>query len=254
MKKRIAAIIQARMNSSRLPQKVLKDLQGKPLLYRLKEQLIWSKSLDEIIIATSTDQKDAPIYLFYQENNISCFRGDLDNVLKRYIDCAIEFNVDIILRITADNPLMDPESIDNMVKIFYEIPDIDYTNNAHKKGLVHGAGCELVTRGALEKSLKMIEKYDDDQKWYYYEHVTIFIRKHPTFFNTIKYEAPSELSRNDLFFSVDYPEDLEVVNIIFKNLYKEGKYIQPKEIFNFLDEHPEIVKVNSHLHDSLPEW
>jgi spore coat polysaccharide biosynthesis protein SpsF len=254
MKKRIAAIIQARMNSSRLPQKVLKDLQGKPLLYRLKEQLIWSKSLDEIIIATSTDQKDAPIYLFCQENNISCFRGDLDNVLKRYIDCAIEFNVDIILRITADNPLMDPESIDNMVKIFYEIPDIDYINNAHKKGLVHGAGCELVTRGALEKSLKMIEKYDNNKRWNYYEHVTIFIRKHPTYFNTIKYEAPIELSRNDLFFSVDYPEDLEVVNIIFKNLYKEGKYIQPKEIVNFLDEHPKIVKINSHLHDSLPEW
>jgi len=253
MKKRTAAIIQARMNSSRLPQKVLKDIQGKPLLFRLKEQLIWSKSLDDIIIATSVDQRDTPIYLFCQNYNISCFRGDLDNVLKRYIDCAVEFNVDIILRITADNPLMDPESIDNMVRIFYEKPDIDYINNAHKRGLVHGAGCELVTREALEKSLKMIERYDD-KRWYYYEHVTIFIRKHPTFFNTIKYEAPTELSRNDLFFSIDYPEDLKVVNIIFKNLFKKGEYIHPKEIVNFLDKHPEIVKINSRLHHSLPEW
>jgi len=254
MKKRTSAIIQARMNSSRLPQKVLKDIQGKPLLLRLKEQLIWSELLDDIVIATSTDKMDIPIYLFCQENKISCFRGDLNNVLKRYIDCAIKFNIDIILRITADNPLMDPESIDNMVKLFCEKPDIDYINNAHKRGLVHGAGCELVTRGALEKSLRLIEEHNDDQRGYYYEHVTIFIRKHPTLFNIIKYEAPAELSRNDLFFSIDYPEDLEVVNIIVKNLYKEGKYIKPKEIVDFLDDHPEIVKINSHLHQALPDW
>lgn len=254
MKKRIAVIIQARMNSDRLPKKVLKNIQGKPLLFRLIEQLFWSKSLDDIVVATSTNKIDSPICLLCQENNISYFRGNLDNVLKRYVDCAIKFNIDIIIRVTADNPLMDPESIDKMIKIFYKNPDIDYINNIYKNGVVHGAGCELVTREALEKSLKMTEKYDNKKRLNYCEHVTVFIRKHPAIFNVIKYKAPIELSRNDLFFTVDYPEDLKVVNLIFKYLYKKDEYIHPIEIIDFLDEHPEIVKLNSHLHNSLLEW
>jgi len=150
--------------------------------------------------------------------------------------------------------LLAIESIDKMVRIFYKNPDIDYINNIYKNGVVHGAGCELVTREALEKSLKMTEKYDNKKRLNYCEHVTVFIRKHPTIFNIIKYKAPIELSRNDLFFTVDYPEDLKVVNLIFKYLYKKDEYIHPIEIIVFLDEHPEIAKLNSHLHNSLPEW
>ncbi len=254
MKKQIMAIIQARMNSKRLPGKVIKSIQGKPLLFRLKEQLTWSELIDDIVIATSNNSSDEPVDKFCKENNIFCYRGDLDNVLKRFIDCANEFNIDTIIRVNADNPLIDPESIDNMIELFNKFPKTDYINNVHKKGLVMGAGCELVTTEALKKSFAMIERSPYIERQYYFEHVTVFIRKHTDFFNTIKYEPPVELSRNDIFFSVDYPEDLEVVKIIFKNLYREGKYIKPEEIISFLDQNPKIAKINSHLHDSLPDW
>lgn len=254
MNAKTAAIIQARMSSKRLSNKVLKNIQGRPLLLRLVEQLSHSKLLDDIIIATSRDKSDVPICSFCRENEISYFRGSLDNVLKRYSDCAATFNVDIIVRVTADNPLIDPTTIDQLIEIFHKTSDIDYINNIHKNGLVHGAGCELVTKKALDKCLKILDKYEDKDKSLYLEHVTIFIRKHHKFFNIINYIPPTELSRNDLFFTVDYPEDIEVVNLIFKHLYRKHKFIAPKEVIDFLDKHPEIVKLNAHLHNPLPEW
>ncbi len=254
MKGKTAAIIQARMGSNRLPGKVLKPLLGKPLLYRLIEQLRCSKLLDEIIVATSDQAADEPIRELCDDCAIKCFGGSADNVLKRYVDCVGEFGVDIIVRVTADNPLIDPEQIDGMIEAYRKDPRLDYINNIHRNGAVHGAGCELVTAGALKKALRLTDEEGADDKSFYREHVTIFIRRYCESFNILKYKPDEKLVRNDLSFTVDYPEDYSIVESIYRELYKEGTFIPAGEIVNFLDRHPEIAALNAHLHQPLPDW
>lgn len=253
MEAKIGAIIQARMESSRLPGKVLKPLLGKPLLYRLIEQLKYSRLLGEIIVATSDQAIDGPIFALGKKYRIKCFRGSADNVLKRYVSCAREFDLDIIIRITADNPLTDPRVVDDVIETRQSHPRLEYINGIHGGGVVHGAGCELVTRPALEKALKSANKSKANQD-FYFEHVTTYIRKHGERFNVLKYKPDRALVRNDLFFTVDYPEDYEVMKAIYQGLYQEDKFISAGEVIGFLDRHPDIAALNAHLHEPLPDW
>ena len=114
----IVAIIQARMGSTRLPGKVLKEVTGKQLLMYQIERVKTSKLLDKIIVATSALPKDDVIADFCERNNIACFRGSENDVLSRYYECAKEFQADIIVRLTADCPLSDPKVVDNSIRLF----------------------------------------------------------------------------------------------------------------------------------------
>ena len=107
----ILAVIQAKMNSSRLSGKVMLPLLGKPVIYRIYERLNFSKKLDEICISTSTDPLDDPIAKYAKENGIKCFRGSNRNVVDRHLSAAKLFNADVIVRITADCPIIDPTNI-----------------------------------------------------------------------------------------------------------------------------------------------
>lgn len=248
----IGAIIQARQNSTRFPGKVLKKLHGYPLILRLVEQVSYSNYLDEIIVATSRKESDNALSKACQNNGIQCFRGSLKNVIKRYISAARYFGIEVIIRITGDNPLTDPGLIDDIISIFLNDTDLDYINNVHRNGSVHGSGCELVKLSSLVKSYEMIKSEPKNED--YFEHVTLFIRKHTESFKTRKFFPSGNLKRENISYSVDYPEDLKLARIIFQYLYSKGKPIKTSDVLNLLDRKPELLKLNNSLHQKLPKY
>ena len=128
MKKKIYAIIQARMSSSRLPGKVLKKIKQKPMLHYVIKQVKASKMVDEIIIVTTTEKEDKPIVDFCLKNKIKCFRGSKLDLLDRYYNCAKKYNCDPIVRVTSDCPIVDPEVIDLTISEFLK-KKYDYISN-----------------------------------------------------------------------------------------------------------------------------
>jgi spore coat polysaccharide biosynthesis protein SpsF len=246
------AIIQARHNSSRLPGKMSKDLNGKPLIARVVEQISYSEYLDKVIVATSDEESDDILADLCETYGINCYRGSLNNVLKRFIDTAEHFNIDVIIRVTGDNPLTDPVLIDSVISEYKNDPKLDYINNVHRSGSVHGSGSELVTLPALKKVYSEVSniKYKND----FLEHVTFYIRKNADQFNTMKFYPDEQLSRPEISYSVDYPEDFDLVEILYKNLYHSKRPFKTKEVLNFLDQNPLLLEINSSLHDELPDY
>jgi len=246
------AIIQARQNSTRLPGKMSKDLHGKPLIARVVEQVSFSKLLNHVVVATSEDESDNVLADLCETYSFNCYRGSLGNVLKRFIDAAEEYDIDVILRITGDNPLTDPDLIDSVISEYNSDTTLDYINNVHRRGSVHGSGCELVSTNALKRAYT--EAIDSDKRDEFLEHVTLYIRKNRDRFNTKMYYPEKKLSRPEISYSVDYPADFKLVEKIYESLYRDKKPISTRDILDFLDRNPELLELNSSLHDELPEY
>lgn len=249
---RVGAIIQARSTSTRLPGKVLADIHGRPMIVRLVEQISHSRRLDDIVVATSTDPSDDTLADVCRSYDVPCMRGSLPNVLKRYIDVADARGVDVIVRITGDNPFADPFLIDEMVALYKKNPRLDHINNAHREGSVMGSGAELVTRIALKIAMEHAMRQEDPSP--YLEHVTFYIRKNTGLFRTKKFHAEKKLCRTDISYSVDHPEDLALVREIFAGLYKPGEPFRTSEILDFIDKNPNLRDMNRHLHNGLPDY
>jgi spore coat polysaccharide biosynthesis protein SpsF len=246
------AIIQARHNSSRLPGKMSKDLHGKPLIARVVEQISYSECLDNVIVATSDEESDDVLANLCESLGINYYRGSLNNVLKRFIDTAEHFNLDVIIRVTGDNPLTDPVLIDSVISEFKNDPKLEYINNVHRNGSVHGSGCELVTLTALKRVYDEVKNATYNNG--FLEHVTFYIRKNADRFNTMMFYPDAQMSRPEISYSVDYPEDFTLVEILYKNLYHPKKPFKTKEVLEFLDQNPSLLEINSSLHDELPDY
>jgi len=159
-------IIQARVNSTRLPSKVMLDLAGKTLLERVYQTVSKSKRINQIVVATSNQQTDDIIELKLDELNIACYRGDLNNVLKRFYETAVEYDAKNIIRITADNPLMDCNIIDNLIELYIS------KNSSYSmfSNAVYGLSAEVFSFKVLDLAYKNARN-DFDK-----EHVTPYIR------------------------------------------------------------------------------
>ena len=139
----ISCIIQARINSSRLPAKIMLHANGKPLLENLHQRLSQSKKINQIIVATSNNKLDDLIYNFCKKKKYKCFRGSENDVLSRYYNCAKKFKSQIIVRITADCPLIDKNIIDDMISEFLK-RDLDYLHAA--KTMLNDSGIKTNKR------------------------------------------------------------------------------------------------------------
>lgn len=243
---KVGIVAQARMLSTRRPGKILADLNGRPLLYRLAQRMRRSKEADLFVVATSTETADDKVAEFCEAEGIDVFRGSMENVLERYVECARHLGLSGIVRVTADNPLTDPEVVDALIRRHRET-GADLVDGIHKRAWVHGAGCEFVTAKALE------EAYAEATRQWHTEHVTTFLKDHPDRFTIHKYEAPAELSRNDLFFTVDFPEDMEVMEKIFAENGEGTVDMTTRQVIAFLDAHPGIAAINRGKHQPLPE-
>lgn len=230
-------IVAARIDSSRLPGKSVKILHGKPMLEHVLDFLKFSKLTNRIIVATSVLKHDDKIEEICKKSNVDCFRGSPEDVLKRYYECAKIFNGDLIVRVTADNPLVEPELIDRAIKLCSK-NNFDYVTNMFHHTYPLGYTVEVMTFEVLKKN------HENQHDQLAREHVTYHIRKNPKMYNTGELFAPSGLERSNWRLTVDYIEDFQLIEEIFKKLYRPSRYISYQEVVELLDNNDELLKIN----------
>ena len=236
----IAAIIQARMGSSRLPGKVLMSIHGKPFLHHIVDRLSMSQDVEKIIIATSSSPQNNKIAELAKELEVSLFRGSEDDVLDRYYKSAKKFKVNDIVRITADSPLLDPQMVDKVVKMYIDSKNIyDYVSNIHPPSFPDGLDVEVFSFDVLERAWK------EAKKSYEREHVTPYMWENPEKFRVGNYSEGLDYS--NLRLTLDDPKDLRLIKIVYENLYQKNKNFNFADILDFLKLNPELANINKDL-------
>lgn len=219
------AIIQARMGSSRLPGKVMMDIQGIPVLQWVTQAALSINNIDNVIIATSTENQDDAIEKWCVKNNIKIFRGDEKNVLSRYYEAAKVHGLksgDLVMRLTADCPLLDPQICGEVISLLLRTGK-DYANNiGNPRAWPDGLDCEVFTFDALERSF--LEASDD----LYKEHVSLYIRHNPQFFDAISLSCPVG-GIGDYRWTLDTQDDFE--HLIYLTNHLQDR----KPTYSYLD-------------------
>ena len=236
----IVAIIQARMGSTRLPGKVLKEVDGVPLLKYMVERVRKSLLIDQLVIATSNLEQNDVIVQFCKQNHIECFRGSENDVLSRHYECAKIYKADPIVRLTSDCPLADPEVIDAAITLFKK-ERVDYVSNTvppKTSTFPGGSDVEIFSIDALERAY-MECKNDYDR-----EHITFCFFKHNSDFKTIQLEQDKDWS--EYRFTIDYPEDLEVAKYVIKELKRQKRFGHIKEIIEIIDSNKKLKSLNAY--------
>jgi len=234
------------MNSSRLPGKIMAPICEKPSLWHLLERVKKTEGVDKIIVATTTSIQDEEVDKLCTQEGITCFRGSEEDVLGRYLSCAKKYHLEALIRVTADNPLTDPEGIERLIDA-YRSSGAHYIHNKHQVGWPFGTGAELISSEALYHT----DKEADQQ--HYREHVTLFVREHPERFKALKIDAPGYLRRPDYYFTIDYPEDLKLIRIIYHTLYKGNGPFPLHDAVDYLDDNPHLARINAELHQGFSE-
>ena len=237
MQTRIGIITQARMTSTRLPGKILKEVNGSSLLHYHTQRL--KQSGIETIIATTINKTDDAVQEFAEKSQIKFYRGDENNVLKRYHETAQKYNLDVIVRVTSDCPLVDPHLIRNSIEKYLQLNNNKlYMSNVLERTFARGFDFEIFSFHLLHQAF-INAREETDQ-----EHVTPYIWKNKsgeTEFYTIKQSN----NNSHLRITVDTPDDFELVKQLITNYHAhELSYV---EIENLLNNHPELTLLNGHI-------
>ena len=213
----IIAIVQARMGSTRLPNKVMKPVGSEtPMIGVLLSRLSQSKEIDQIVLATSTDMCNQPLSEYVTKLGYNVFQGSENDVLDRYYQAALQYNPDVIVRITGDCPLVDSEVVDTVIKTYKE-SNVDYVSNTNPPTYPDGLDVEVFSFKALKIAWKEAKNLSER------EHVTPFI------YESEKFKIENIINKIDFSnerWTVDYPEDYEVIKSIFE-------YFSPKINFTW---------------------
>lgn len=236
---KIVAIIQARQGSTRLPGKVMMEVQGKPLLGYQLERVKSSTLLNQVIVATTTLPMDDIIADYCAGRQVACYRGCVEDVLKRYRDAAQRYSADVIVRLTADCPLIDPAIIDKVISFYLSDPSLDYASNTLKRTYPRGMDVEVFSFGALKLADELAVRLGDR------EHVTSYIYHHPQRFKIGSVENAVDYS--PYRWTVDTPEDFELINLLISGLYRQNPQFGFKEILEIMEKHPEWARINAHI-------
>ncbi len=231
-------IIQARMTSTRLPGKVLMDVAGKPMLAQQITRLRGCSSVDEIVIATTTNKTDDPVVELAREERLPWYRGSEDDVLSRFVGAAQESHADVIVRITADCPLIDAGVVDRVITELIDHSDnCDYASNVIKRTYPRGLDVEAFFADTLERFDRLANTSGSR------EHVTTVLREmHPELFLT---RAVTDKEDNsDLRWTVDTAADLELIRIIYEKLELGKKTLPYSDILSFVRSQPELSQIN----------
>jgi spore coat polysaccharide biosynthesis protein SpsF len=232
-------IIQARMGSTRLPGKVMLDLAGEPMLVRIVRRVQGAEALASTIVATTTLPQDDSIAKLCAEHGWICFRGSENDLLDRYYCAALAHHADVIVRITADCPLIDPAIVDQVVQTFTEHqPEVDYVSNIFPtRTFPRGLDTEVISFDALERAWR------DDHNPAWREHVTPYIRENPKNFYTLGVSNHADYSH--LRWTVDTPEDLELISRIYGHF--GNKSFSWQDALDLLKRHQNWSEINRHV-------
>jgi spore coat polysaccharide biosynthesis protein SpsF len=234
---RTVAVIQARCGSSRLPFKVLSDLSGQPMLARVVERVRAARRVDDVVVATSDSSTDDPLEALAVERKWSLVRGSLHDVLSRFQLAAERSQADVVVRITADCPFIDPDIIDRVVAAFHEAnPKVDYASNVWPvRTFARGLDTEVFSRRALDLSAR------DATAQPHREHVTQYVLQNPALFTTINVVADRDTSKYR--WTVDTEEDLRLAQLLYGGLHAPG--FRTNDVLALLDQHPEWAEINA---------
>ena len=240
---KIAATIQARMGSSRLPGKVLKPILGKPMLALQIERIRQSLLIDEVIIATTVEERDDPIEQLAKELGAGCFRGSEDDVLSRVVGALQAFKIDLHVEFCGDNPIPDPLLLDSIIGYYLKHQDrYDYVSNAIETTYPPGAEVYVYPAAVLFDAASYIAP-DDPLR----EHVNIHIYQHPDRYRICNLKAPPWYCYPDFYFEVDTPEDLEVISTIYEHFYPTNPGFSLSQAIEFMQAHPELAARNQQI-------
>lgn len=237
---KVAAIIQARMGSTRLPGKILKTVNGKTLLEYQIERVNQAKSIDQIIIATTLKESEQPIVELCEKIGIDYYRGSELDVLSRYYEAAQKFGVDVIVRLTSDCPIIDPEVIDKVVNQYLNNQSsVDYLSNTLERTYPRGLDTEVFSFVALNKAYHEAVLLRDK------EHVTAYFYTNPDFFKLQGLKSGRKYG--NYRWTVDTEEDFELIQHILRELYNPNKLFLLEDVIKLLKDHPEWNEINSHI-------
>ena len=221
----IIAIVQARMGSTRLPNKVLLDIAGVPLIGRVINRIKFCNSIDDIVLATTKNSEDDQLVDWAINHGVKVFRGSQDDVLDRFYSCAAKFKADVVVRITADDPLKDSSIINMAISMILSDEEVDYVSNTVNPSYPEGLDVEVFRFRALEATFHEADLGSER------EHVTPYIWKNPHKFTICNFQMVPDLSQ--WRWTVDRPEDLEFIRRIYEN-FKGNPLISYKKIIDFL--------------------
>jgi spore coat polysaccharide biosynthesis protein SpsF len=242
------ALVQARMESTRLPGKVLMPILGRPVLWHIVHRLRAVPAIDMVAVVTSERQANDAIRDFAAAYDTPCFSGSEEDVLDRFHEAAEKWEGDPLIRVTADCPLVDPEVVGNLIALFNSSsPRLDLAAVATGAGVESddfkghrfpdGLDAEVVAFGALERAWKEATLPSDR------EHVTPYIWRQPDSFK-IEHLMSSEGDLSNLRWTIDYPEDLTMVTRIYEALYDESRPFVMHDVLAFLKSNPEVAALN----------
>jgi spore coat polysaccharide biosynthesis protein SpsF len=236
--KKIGVIIQARYDSTRLPGKVLLPLpfsSNNSILSQIYNRSKLIDFIDDFIVATTDLATDDKINEEADKLGVKCFRGDENNVLKRYIDAAERFNIDIIIRVTGDNPLLFPEFYKRSIFECHVKENYEYSRNI---GLPYGTSFEIVNFYALKKILNLNPTVSEC------EHVTLLMKNRPQYFKVQHVEHTFNTGIEDLRLTVDYPSDYAVLNFVLQHFEKSNYAYDFEAILDFFKKYPWVKEIN----------
>jgi len=228
---KIGFLITARLKSSRLPLKILKDLNGKPVIERIIDRAKEIKDISEIVLCTTSNPRDKPLVNIAKKNNIPYFLGDEDDVLQRLLDAAIFYNLDYFLGITADNPLFSIQYSNLIVdKIKKEGHDFIKLQSLPLGTATYGMNTKAAATVCRVKTIV------DTEIWGY-------LINRPDIFDVVTIKATGKYQRPELRLTLDYREDYELLNHVYSNI-PFTTTLELAKVIDYLDEHPEINKIN----------
>ena len=229
------AIVQARMTSTRFPGKVLDDLSGQPMVIRQLERISRASKLDQIVLATSADPSDNQLAQIVADAGYRVFRGDLNDVLSRFIGVIDEYQPDVVVRLTADCPLTSPALIDQIISEFHN-HDVDYASNTLTPTYPDGLDVEVVKATVLREVAR--SGTDPAER----EHVTLGVYRHPEKYQLRNFQSP--LNLGNYRWTVDTPEDMDFVRAIYAELFPTNESFDVEEILAYLERHPERIRTD----------
>jgi spore coat polysaccharide biosynthesis protein SpsF len=234
---RVVAIIQARMGSTRLPGKVLKDLGGETVLSRVVKRTSRAELVDEVVVATTVQSANEAIVNECERLSVACFRGDEADVLDRYYQAAQKFSAGAIVRITSDCPLIDAELIDATIRAFVD-KKADYATNALVVTFPRGLDVEVFTVETLARAWAAAHEA------YQRTHVTPYIYENGELFKIVSLSAERDYSKYR--WTLDTVEDLEAIREVYKHFADDDRMAW-REVLLLMETHPELAELNSHV-------
>lgn len=236
----IVIIIQARMGSTRLPGKILKQVLGKPLLDYEMERLHHVKLAKSLVVATTTAPIDDIIEKHCHQKGYKIFRGSEDDVLDRYMKAAKASHADAVVRISGDCPLIDPAIVDEAINLYLtNYPFVDYVSNTLERTYPRGLDVEVFSFKALEAACR--ESTSPQER----EHVTPYIWRHPETHPQLSLTQNKDESHHR--WTVDTHEDLALITKILESLYPVKPQFHKDQIIALLNQHPDWSKINQHI-------